>query len=320
MTDNMTPGGGYDFSKLLSYDGASRSPLDPKGPESPIPLPSLGDIMYFSSSIPSFPAIATRALHLLADPDVELKELTTLINSDQGIAANVLKVANSPAFRGTAEITNIQLAVNRLGLNLVSQLLAVSSTRALFNPASRRIFEEYAPIWKRLWINSITSAFAGLWLAVNHLRDTTGNAFACCLLHDVGKTVVLHGIGALIDQTALTAPFNRDVVEFLLEDLHVDAGRKMALSWKLPTKVTEAIELHHEAKVPATKQLQTVFLVRLVSGLVEIRSNPKHRWALEEEVLESAKALELGYGYLDRIVEVIKEAADRAELICSTTS
>ena len=54
------------------------------------------------------------------DPDVQLIE--KLIVSDQTLTGEVLKVSNSPFYKGLQQITTIHQAVLRLGINEVSSI------------------------------------------------------------------------------------------------------------------------------------------------------------------------------------------------------
>ena len=283
-------------------------------------LPCLDDLLAYTGQIPAFPSLATRALQVLADPDVEVSELSRLINSDQAVSAHVLRVANSAAYRGTSEISNIQHAVTRLGLALVAQILAVAATRSLFDRSARSTYRAYAPLWDCVWLNAITAGFSGLWLAANHLRENAGEAFACCLLHDVGKTGVLHGVGELVSDGRLEGPLPVWTVEFLMEDLHIAMGGELAMTWELPELITRAVRDHHLQQLPAGRGHEVVHLVRVVSAFTEIRVNPRHRWGIDHEALSSAAHLGLTEDVLERLASVVEQAEERARLLISPTS
>lgn len=305
----------FDFQRLFTYDAVDHCPLRSEGAGGwdGDQLPCLEDILGYSGQLPAFPSLATRALQLLADPEVEVTELAKLINSDQAVSTQVLRVVNSAAFRGTSEIVNIQHAVTRLGLSMVAQILAVAATRSLFDRSARSTYRAYAPLWDRLWLNAITAAFSGLWLASNHARENAGEAFACCLLHDVGKTGVLHGVGELLADGRLDEPLPVWTVEFLMEDLHIAIGGEMALTWGLPGPIVRAIRDHHAPTLEPGAGV--VHLVRLVSAFTEIRVNPHPRWGLELEALEGAATLGLTSAVLDRLATVIEQAEERARLM-----
>ena len=51
-----------------------------------------------SASIPSMPLVATRCYEMTQDSNCDYNKLVDLLSTDPGIAASVLRLANSPLF------------------------------------------------------------------------------------------------------------------------------------------------------------------------------------------------------------------------------
>ncbi len=61
--------------------------------------------------------IVLNLLTTLNDPDVELSDVSQVITSDNVLSYKLLRIVNSPLFRGVKELTSIQDAIVRFGYN-----------------------------------------------------------------------------------------------------------------------------------------------------------------------------------------------------------
>ena len=76
--------------------------------------------------IPPYPAVAMKVEQLVRRQDFGLAELTKLVASDQALAADALRLANSAFYsRGTA-VTSLNAAIGRIGAKEVARLALAS--------------------------------------------------------------------------------------------------------------------------------------------------------------------------------------------------
>ena len=66
------------------------------------------EILAGIEDIPPMPKVVTQAQALLANPDTSAKELAGLLETDQSIAAKILKMANSAFFGLRGKVSSIQ--------------------------------------------------------------------------------------------------------------------------------------------------------------------------------------------------------------------
>ena len=71
--------------------------------------------MWKPDSFRPFPAVALKALNLMAGTDTSLLELCDLIRSDPAFTTAILKIANSPLVAFSKDITSILQASMLLG-------------------------------------------------------------------------------------------------------------------------------------------------------------------------------------------------------------
>src|SRR5258708_37807581 len=79
--------------------------------------------------VPMMPQVASRVMALINDPGAELSDLSSLIHRDPALAARVLQIANSAAYRGSEAIDSLQGAVQRLGLSTLGEIIFSVSLR-----------------------------------------------------------------------------------------------------------------------------------------------------------------------------------------------
>ena len=194
------------------------------------------DYLIKLDQLPTFPVTALRVIQLLQRPDPEPGELARLINQDPALTAQVIRRANSAFSSRGVEIKSIRDAVTRLGVSEVASVAAASASCALFaRPSTASAYLVEAG--KKLQLQALSTAFGASWLAMNHQKGDSEQAFLGGLLHDIGKTLVLSALGdpGLGEKLGAFDPATQ--LNPLLEAVHVELGMLMAEEWKLPSYV-----------------------------------------------------------------------------------
>lgn len=216
-------------------DGLGGSPRSPR-----VSTVEIEDI-----ELPPFPDVAAAVLKVVNDPDSGVDAVAGLVQRDPALAATVMSVANSAAFRVGAPAVTLVQAIGRLGLRTVTELTVVACLKpAPRNPEARIAMSE-------VWRESV--ATAGYARFVSKLRRRqVESAFLCGLLHNIGALVMLdHG-------------------EHSLERIHaryVEVGMRVAMGWKMPASVVAAVALHRDWAGADTyaEEAATTWLSRLLA-------------------------------------------------------
>jgi HD-like signal output (HDOD) protein len=134
-------------------------------------------------ALPTLPEIPMKILHLVANEDSSMDDISKIVERDPSLTANILKVANSPYYGVRQKIASLKLALAILGLNEIINIVTSISIVRLF-PASRRdgSFER-----AKFWQHSFGCAAAVRMLARDLELETQGVEFVAGLLHDLGK-------------------------------------------------------------------------------------------------------------------------------------
>lgn len=153
-------------------------------------------------------------------------QLARIVRRDPAMAANVLRLANSAAYRRGARVETLQQAIARLGQNqLVEMAIAICARAELFFAPGLE------PVVDRLWLEAV---IGGLWARqlAPRIHGNVESAYLCGLLRDIGKPLVVRELAGLSAG---------DEAEALIDELFVEVGLRAAEQWKLPRPVIDAI-------------------------------------------------------------------------------
>lgn len=141
--------------------------------------------------LPPMPETAVRIMHLTADPEADVFELSDVIERDPSLAAQVMRYARSALFNYRGELSCVKDAVNIvLGFDRVSQLaMGLAASKAFNIPSS-------GPLGLRqFWQHSLYAAVLAQALALMakpELELNERDAYLAGLLHNFGLLLVGH--------------------------------------------------------------------------------------------------------------------------------
>jgi putative nucleotidyltransferase with HDIG domain len=190
-----------------------------------------------------------RVRELAADPESDTNELVSAMEADPGLAANILRFANSAACARPIRAQTVRQAVNLVGRVNVGRLAVEAAVCRFFELApgtggvSRGLLHVHA---------SQVAAVAGA-LATRAGADPEA-AHLAGLLHDLGKLVMPLAFGEdELDDVAREHPIGAARARLERERFGVDhahAGEIFAREAFLEARVFNAIGAHHGPEVP----------------------------------------------------------------------
>jgi len=235
---------------------------DLSGLEGPMKLRRVAKLVEEIEDLPTLPDILNRVTAVANDPDSSASDMAKVIATDGSLSAKVLRLANSPAYGFSREISDIQQAIALLGFR-ETQALAV--TVSIFDHLIDRTVLDFREYWKHSY------ACATLAKLISFSQKAGGKeyAFISGLLHDIGKVLLAMEMRAKHkDAYELHVDTGIPILEAeekVMGITHAEAGYLLAEHWLLPTAVAKAIRYHHspnmepESAGPAT----TVYLADL---------------------------------------------------------
>jgi putative nucleotidyltransferase with HDIG domain len=234
--------------------------------------------------LPSLSVVVRELLESFEGESANIARLASKINRDQGLAARVLRVANSAFYGFPGRIGSINEAVVVLGFHAVRSLALASGIISQFSPTEGRTFDRLA-----FWQHAIGTGVAARVLA-NVVGRNTEEAFAAGLLHDVGKLVLdahFHDdFGAVLNYLKDHDVTMLEAEKTVLGLDHAAIGYEVARQWRFPAPIQEAIRDHQHPDLQAPC---------LLTDIVHVANVLTH-------------ALDIGNGG-DDIVPLLSEAA-----------
>jgi HD-like signal output (HDOD) protein len=130
--------------------------------------------------IPAQPDALVKLSLLLAEDEIDLHAVSSLIESDMALAAAVLKAVNSSMYGLKGRVQSVQQAVTYLGMREVAAVTFEMGLRAAFPPAP-----ELEPIWRRAATRGLVMGRMGQLLGVDGWAAHSAGLFEEC-----GKAVL----------------------------------------------------------------------------------------------------------------------------------
>jgi len=192
--------------------------------------------------MPPFPAVAVKALELLATEDYRLRDVEKIIGADAIFSAELLHCANSALFGFPQRVSTIRHAMVIVGRDRL---------RSMVLTAALRTFRTRVTDWESFqtwWRHSLASALLcdGLTQAESIYCP---QAYAAGLLHDIGRLALLLNISArdyrnfLADASSSTDILELERRHFGLD--HCTVGGQVLREWQFPPDLVLAAEQHH---------------------------------------------------------------------------
>jgi putative nucleotidyltransferase with HDIG domain len=186
---------------------------------------------------PMLPSVALDIHALSCRPEIDTNKLIEVLEHDPMLAGHVLKVANSPIFRGRDAETSLRSAVLRLGhKNLGEVVFELALHMRVFRSA------EYSEGMEQLRRHSTACANLCRLIARRAGQDPE-HAFLCGLLHDIGIAAILIVLG---EQRRKSEPvLEPSVLNEAILQTHEDVSGMLVQLWKLPGEVGNVVAHHH---------------------------------------------------------------------------
>ena len=314
--------GPLHFLDLLSWLIAP-SQMAKSAEEQPMEMPDdIGEnkaakLIALHEELPAMPHVVGQALNLIADPDSSLEDITKVLSQDLSLLALIIKVSNSALYNTGVEITNLQTAVTKLGLNIVRSLVLVAFTHAVFPWKDPRI----GRFGKAIWQHATECGVAARTVAQRIGYADPEEAFVGGLLHDIGRLVILMGYPEEYGEIERLNATNQQPLlqaeKGLLGFDHTLVGQMLIQKWQLPAALQACVEQHHCPHETSDKFRRLVCIITLADHLSnQVGLSPKvEATEAGHGIPQVLEALGLDEAALDELKQQMQEAFRQPDLI-----
>ena len=190
-----------------------------------------------SIDVPSQPDSLVKLSLLLADDEVNLQAMSSLIASDMALASAVLKAVNSSLYGLRGRVQSVQQAITFLGTREVASVTFEMGLRAVFPPAA-----ELEPVWERASVRGRVMGRIGQALEVDPWASHSAGLFEEC-----GKAVLFRHAPARYRELLKNADDDEELV--MLEHAefgvsHDALGAALCESWGLAPAAVACVRFH----------------------------------------------------------------------------
>ncbi len=224
--------------------------------------------------LPVLPATSVRLVQVLSNKNASIEEVIGVIQYDQNLTLQVLRLCNSAYFGLNRKISSMRDAVAYLGSrHLMRLVLGIHCNAILQKPQ-----QGYGLLEGMLWRHSTGVALLAerLGRVKEHEKDmpSTGILFTAGLLHDVGKVILDQVLSEsyvqVLDRVSSGSVTFDDAEREIMGYSHTEVGEMVMLHWQLPSSIAAVGRYHHNPETygdgdPGTRQ--TINIVHLADAL-----------------------------------------------------
>ncbi len=237
----------------------------------------LADLENGTLMLPTLPEVALKVREVVDEPDVTAAQLAEIIITDAALSTRLLKVANSALYRGRMPTETIQMAVSRLGLTLVRNLVTSLVMEQMFQATSNRLDKRLHVLWEHSREVSAISQMLGS----KQAGIKNDEAMLAGLIHNIGVLPILmkaEETPGLLQNTAL--------LDNVIEALYPRIGAAILESWKFSDEFIAVAAGHNDLDRAANSSPSLVDIVQVAN----LQSHFNTDKALDASTLEKVQA------------------------------
>lgn len=236
----------------------------------------LSELVAKARELTPFPASTVRLAQLVAGQNYNLTEVTALVAYDEVLTMKLLRAANSAAVGSRRKVTTPYEAIILFGTTLVLELAISAGAKQHLHAR----LPGYGLAEGALWRHSVAAAVAAEMAGSYCTTEMPTEAFAACLLHDVGKVImgrflnpeILHFISLARKSDGLS---QIEAESQILNVHHGELGGLIAQHWQLPPRIVQGIIYHHNPEAGNDVVCDFAYLANQVAKSIEARLDLK---------------------------------------------
>lgn len=216
----------------------------------------LDDLQRGRLTLPGLPELALQVREEIDRSGCTHARLARIVQRDPAIATRILKLAQSAARRTGRDVSSLESAVARLGLDhlrtLVTSLCLLRMLNAVHGSHIRLLGEVYR--------HSIEVGTLARALAQDQPHLDPGTALLAGLMHDIGKLP----IARYLESGSSEALSDKAILD-LMQDLHAEVGARILQAWDFPPGLVAVARWHDAPWAPRSGPVDYLDLVQVAN-------------------------------------------------------
>jgi len=224
--------------------------------------------------LPTLPEVALRIRDVAEREDVDAQKLAAVISEDPGLAARMVRMANSPMFRAVNPIEDLNMALSRLGVGYAANLATGLAMKQMFQATTDLVDRKLRSVWTRATEVAATSGV--LAKAFTPLR--VDQATLAGLTHCIGALPILYW--AEDNSSLLNDSLTLDRV---IDAIHGSLGSLILKHWEFPKELVDVpVQYQDFDRVSERVDYADVVTVAYLQSLPEDHPDTERNWATIE--------------------------------------
>lgn len=186
--------------------------------------------------LPTLPEVAIKVRDAAEDVNSSTNSIADILSQDASLTTRLIQVANSPLYRGSNAIEDIKMAVTRLGIKIVKDLVIRLAMKQMYQATSDVLDKHF----REAWTASVEVAAISRMLA-SMTSISTEQALLAGLIHNIGTLPILviaeEDDDLFNDDAALTE---------VIQSISGRVGKLILESWKFGPELIDAVTLCHQ--------------------------------------------------------------------------
>lgn len=195
-------------------------------------------------TVSSLPSVFLRLQQVVNDARSSNRDIANVISEDPGLAARLLRTANSAFYGYPSKIDTISRAVTVIGGKQLRDIALATSVIDMFKGLPQNLID-----MDSFWRHSLACAVAARILATYMRASNVEHFFVAGLLHDIGRLIMYTEIpgqcSQLFEEHAEEKSLLYRIEKRALGFDHADVGGALLEAWKLPPAISRAVATHH---------------------------------------------------------------------------
>lgn len=246
---------------------------------------------------PVMPKVVREMQTVMKQAASTTKDIAQVIEKDPVISLRLISVANSPIYRGIAEIRNVKSAIPRLGLKEALNIVMTIANKNLYETEN----VQCKILMDKLWVHALASAYGAKLIAQNVKHQDHEKLFLMGLTHDIGKILLLKAFSEVSKSNLL----NIDEITAGIKEAHIGLGNILLKRWGFDPEFLNVISHHEDTEFTedTAREILIVNLADIITRLTGFSLNEDETDAAE---IESAKILNIEPKAIEDIGQDIK--------------
>ncbi len=194
--------------------------------------------------LPVMPASVITLMSELKKDDFQINELLQVIEREPGMAADVIKIANSPLYRRSEKtITDLKTVFMNIGANALLDVVVYSHLKKL-SPGANIYFKHFGD---KIWLHCLqTALFSKLLIEDTKNNEEKSTAYLVGLLLNLGKMIIFQIMIEAFSHVHPDVKPNSQAFKSLISMHSTRLTYSIAKFWQLPETIIQAIALQNK--------------------------------------------------------------------------